>query len=215
MLLLVLMHLATGCKLVEAKMPGEPLPKEEFVLRGQTREFANVLSTTVQHAANSIASQTNDPAIRTHCVQWKIGAVSAIRAATLRSSPKLALLDAWAFCRQMNDISTKALVPASWTVSDHRRDEQPGPRTTFHQTARTLLSGSEFSRMDKFLGEYVARYPLQEISFDREPVVPRWEDFEEKPSRIPPAGTDAEALSDFADRSRCSGNKFRTKSDGA
>ena len=78
--LLVLMHVATGCKLVELKMPGEPLPKDEFALRGQTREFAKVLSATVQHVADSIASQTDDPAIRTHCVQWKIGAVSAIRA---------------------------------------------------------------------------------------------------------------------------------------
>ncbi|MGO8929327.1 MAG: hypothetical protein ACLQU3_20875 [Limisphaerales bacterium] len=200
-LLLVLMHLATGCKLVELKMPGEPLPKEEFALRGQTREFANVLSTTVQHVADSIASQTNDPAIRTHCVQWKIGAVSAIRAATLRSSPKLALLDAWAFCRQMDeylDQGAGAHLFGPFQTMAVTNSQALERRLT--ETARTLLSGSEYSKMDKFLAEYVARFPVQEISFDREPVVPHWEDFEEKPSRIPPAGTDAEALSDVADR---------------
>jgi hypothetical protein len=68
------------------------------------------------------------------------------------------------------------------------------------QTARTLLSGAEFSQMDKFLQEYVARFPVQTVSFDREPVVPRWEKLQEKPIGIPPAGTSSEALSDVADR---------------
>jgi hypothetical protein len=54
--------------------------------------------------------------------------------------------------------------------------------------------------MDKFLGEYVARFPVKTLAFDREPVAARWEDFEEKPAQMPPAGTGSEALSDVADR---------------
>lgn len=200
-LLLVLLHLATGCKLVEFKMPGEPLPKEDFVLRGQTREFANALSATVQHVADSIASQTDDPAIRTHCVQWKIGAESSIRSATLRSSPKLALVDAWAFCRQMTqylDQGAGAHLFGPFQMMALTNSQALERRLA--ETARTLLSGSEFSRMDKFLAEYVAGFPLRTISFEREPVAPRWEDFEQKPSKMPPAGTTSEALSDVADR---------------
>jgi len=201
LLLPVLMDLATGCKLIEVKMPGEPMPKDDFALRGQTREFAKVLSATVQHVADSIASQTNDPAIRTHCLQWKIGAVSAIRGATLRGSPKLALVDAWALCRQMDDYLGQGAGAGlfgpfqTMAVTNSQALER-----RLAQTARTLLSGSEFSKMDQFLADYVARFPLRTLSFDREPVVPRWEDFDEKPSRISPAGTGSEALSDVADR---------------
>ena len=201
MLLPVLMCLATGCKLVELKMPGVPLPKEEFALRGQTREFAHDFATTVEQVADSIGSHTDDPAIRTHCVQWKIGAVSAIRAATLRSSPKLALLDAWAFCRQVDEYLDQGAGAGlfgpfqTMAVTNSQALER-----RLAQTGRTLLSEAEFSRMDKFLGEYVARFPLQALAFDREPVVSHWEDFEGKPSPIPPAGTGSEALSDVAER---------------
>ena len=177
------------------------MPKEEFVLRGQTREFAKVVSATVQHVADAIATQTDDPEIRTHCVQWKIGAVSGIRAATLRSSPNLALLDAWAFCRQMDeylDQGAGAHLFGPFQTMALTNSQALEQRLT--QTARTLLPRSEFSRMDKFLDHYVARFPVQKISFDRVPVVPLWEDFEGKPPRIPPAGTGSEALSDVADR---------------
>ena len=201
LLVLVCVYLATGCKLVEIKMPGEPLPKEQFALRGQTREFAKVLCATVQHVADSIASQTNDPAIRTHCVEWKIGAVSAIRAATLRSSPDLALVDAWAFCRQMDDFLDHGAGAGlfgpfqSMAVTNSQALERH-----LAQTARTLLPGAEFAKMDKFLAEYVARFPLRTLAFDREPVVPRWVDFEAKPPHMLPVGTTSEALSDVADR---------------
>ncbi len=198
---LAIAALGTGCKLVELKMPGEPMPKADFALRGQTREFANMLSATVQHVADSITRQTGDAAIRTHCAQWKIGAVSTIRTATLRSTPKLALLDAWAFCRQMTQYldqggGSRLFGPFQvMAVTNAQALEQ---RLT--QTARTILSASEFSRMDKFLADYVAQFPVQNLSFDREPVVARWEDFEGKLSPIPPAGTSSEALSDFAER---------------
>jgi len=199
--LLVLMHLATGCKLVELKMPGEPMPKEEFALRGQTREFAKLLSTTVERAADSIAAQTEDPAIRTHCAQWKIGAVGSIRAATLRGSPKLALVDAWAFCRQMEEFLDQGAGGRlfgpfqSVAVTNSQALEQRLART-----ARALLPAAEFAKMDAFLADYVARFPVQTLAFEREPVAPRWEDAEEKPVRTPPAGTGSEALSDVADR---------------
>lgn len=80
-------------------MPGEPMPKEEFALRGQTRELGAVLSTMVQRAADDIASKTQDDAIRRRCVEWKIGVAAVVRNASLRSSPSLALIDIWAFTR--------------------------------------------------------------------------------------------------------------------
>ena len=205
----VVLLLATGCKLVELKMPGEPLAKQDFALRGHTREFAKLLSATVEHAADFIASQTADPAIRTHCVQWKIGAVSAVRSATMRSAPKLALLDAWAFCRQMNVFldqgeGGRLFGPfQSVALTNSQALEQ-----RLAHTARTLLSGAEYSRMESFLVQYAAQFPLRTLAFDREPVGPLWEDLEGKPSPTAPAGTGSEALSDVADRLQMLGEQL-------
>ena len=201
LLCVVLAQFVTGCKLVELKMPGEPMRKEDFALRGHTREFAGLLAATVQHVADSIARQTDDATIKKHCAEWKIGAVNAMRNATLRSTPKLALVDGWAFCRQMShylDEGAGARLFGPFQAMAVTNSQALERRLA--ATARTLLSGSEFSKMDKFLGEYVAQFPLQTISFDREPVVPRWEDFEGKPVAVPPAGTSSEAMSDLAER---------------
>lgn len=199
--ILVLLNLVTGCKLVQITMPGEPLPKGDFALRGQTRQFALDLCATVEHVADSIADQTNDTAITTHCLQWKIGAVGAIRSAALHASPRLALLDSWAFCRQMQLYLDQG---AGSNLFGPYRDlavtNTQALERRLAQLAHTHLTGSEFSKMDAFLADYVARFPMQTISFDREPVVPLWERAQDKPTGIPPAGTTSEALTDVADR---------------
>ena len=194
-------QLVTGCKLVELKMPGDPMPKEDYAMRGQTREFANLLAGTIQHVSDSIARQTDDQKIRSHCVQWKIGAISAVRGAVLRSAPKMALLDAWAFCRQMTQYvegGVGANLFGPWQPVVITNSQALERRLA--ETARTLLSNSEFKKMDEFLAEHVRLFPVQTLAFDRESVVARWEDLDGKLPPIPPAGTTSEALSDVADR---------------
>ncbi len=206
---LVVLECAPGCKLVELKMPGEPLPKADFALRGQTREFAKILAGTVEQVADAIARETNDPAIRAHCLEWKIGAVNSIRTATLRSSPKLALVDAWAFCRQMDDFLDHG--PGANLFGPYQSMALTNSQALEHrlaQTARTLLSGSDFAELDLFLDGYVTNYPLRTIAFNREPVVPRWEDYVGKPFHNPPAGTGSEALSDVAERLQMLGEQI-------
>lgn len=66
--------------------------------------------------------------------------------------------------------------------------------------ARDLVPSSQLSKMESFMKDYVANFPLRAISFEREPVAARWEDFTGKPPSIVPAGTTSEALSDFGDR---------------
>ena len=207
--LLLLLAAVPGCKLVELKMPGEPLSKEDFALRGQTREFAKLLAGTVQLTADAIAAQSTDPAVRTRCVEWKIGAMNAVRSATLRSSPKLALVDAWALCRQMDDF----LAPGGAGATLF--GPQQGMALTNSQaleqrlagTARLLLSSSEYRHLDKFLTGFVAQYPLRSLAFNREPVVTHWEDFAGKATVNPPAGTGSEALSDVAERLQIMGEQ--------
>ena len=191
----------SGCKLVELKMPGEPMAKEDFALRTQTREFANILSATVQRAADEIARDSEDPEIRTRSMQWKIGAASTIRSATLRSSPTLAIVDSWAFCRQMNQFFENGA--GTNLFGSHQAlavTQSQALETRLAKIARTWVPSSQLSKMETFLTEYVSSFPLRTISFEREPVAARWEDFQGKPVSIVPAGTTSEALSDFSDR---------------
>ncbi len=199
---LLVMAAVSGCKLVELKMPGEPMSKEDFALRGQTREFAGILTATVRQTADEIARNARTEEVRAHAIEWKIGAAGAIRAATLRSTPSIALLDAWAFCRQMNQFLGQGGA-GSGLFGEHQSmaiTNAQGLERRIGGIADKLLSTSELKRMEEFLGAYVEKYPLRSISFERESVAARWEDFQKKPNPVAPAGTSSEALSDLAER---------------
>lgn len=200
-LLLSLGLMLSGCKLVELKMPGEPMSKTDFALRTQTREFAGLVSSTVQQASDIIALESKDPALKLKSVQWKIGAASSIRSATLRTAPNLALVDAWAFSRQMSEFFDKgpgaqffgAYQSLAVTNSHFLEDR-------IDKIAKTLLTDAQYSKMREFVAHYATEFPLRTIAFEREPVIAKWEDFTGAPPPSVPAGTTSEALADFSDR---------------
>lgn len=198
---LLLCLLSSGCKLLTIKMPGEPLSKQDAGLRSQTREFAGILSATVQQTANEAERGTEDPVMKARLVMWKVGCVSGVRKATLRSTPVLALVDTWAFCRQMNGFLTQG--PGKDLFGDHQATfvtNAVALEARVAGIARQYLSSSELQRMNGFLDGYVQQFPLKDLSLEREPVAARWEDFQG--ASLPPtaAGTTSEALTDFADR---------------
>lgn len=191
----------TGCKLVELKMPGEPMSREDFVLRSQTREFASIFSATLQHTADEVARVSPDPDVKRRAVLWKIGAISSLRGAALRSTPSLALVDSWAFCLQMSAYLE------SGSGSNLFQLHQPmavktsqGLERRLAGIAKAVLSTSRYDQMEKFVQQYAAAHPIPTLAFERDPVAPLWEEFLGRPLDIVPAGTSSEAMADVADR---------------
>lgn len=200
--------LGSGCKLLTIKMPGEPMTKTDLALRTQTREFAQVYAAAVQQVADQVLEQATDPSLKTRSVLWKIGCVSNVRKATLRTTPSLALVDTWGFCRQMNEFLSQGAGRdlfgghQSLLLTNCQSLER-----RIGNIARTLLPTSEAHRMDQFLAGYVQEFPLKSLSLEREPVTARWEDARGAATVAPPAGTTSEALTDFADRLQAIGQQ--------
>lgn len=200
--------LGSGCKLLTIKMPGEPMSKTDLALRTQTREFAQVFAGTVQQVADEVHERAADPSVKTHSVLFKIGCVSNMRKATLRTTPSLALVDTWGFCRQLNQFLGQG-------AGRHLFGDQQSLLMTNVQAleqrigaiARNLLPTAEAERMDQFLAGYVQEFPLKNLSLEREPVTARWEDVRGAAPVAPPAGTTSEALTDFADRLQAIGQQ--------
>ncbi len=191
----------SGCKLLTVKMPGEPLSRKDAQIRSQTREFAGVLSATVQQVSDAVEGQVDDPVLKARCVMWKVGCVSGVRKATLRSTPVLALVDTWALCRQMNDFLTRG--PGLELFGNHQASfltNAHALEVRISGIARNSLATADWQQMNSFVEAYAREYPLQNLSLEREPVAARWEDFQGSAMVATPAGTTSEALVDFADR---------------
>ena len=192
--------LLPGCKLVEIKVPGEPLSKRDHALRFETRAFALDFAASIQVCADEIARQHPDPQAAIDVVRWKIGAIGAVRQAAFHPSPTAALVDTWTFCRQMREFFDHeagarffgAAHPIALTnaLAQEQRIEA---------IAGILLSSSEWKRMKTFVAEEARAFPLRDLAFERENAKARWEQAAGR-TNVPPTGTTADALSDLSDR---------------
>jgi hypothetical protein len=190
----------TSCKLLVLRMPGEPLPKADLHLRHQTREFTTEFSTAVQQAADTIARSTTNRPIQELTIRWKIGAIAAIRQATLRTSPQLALLDAWVLCRQMTNFLQQGagqniFGPAQGVALTNAIALE----ARIAAIARSAAAVSDRRKMESFLKEYVPANPLKDLRFERLPLTAEWEAYAGD-ARPTPVGTGSEALADLAER---------------
>jgi len=72
-----------------------------FDIRARLNNFAILLSTSIENAADSIAASTSDPKIKENALLWKMNAIPAGYSALFLSDPLAAGLDIWAFIVQM------------------------------------------------------------------------------------------------------------------
>lgn len=194
----ILLITCNGCSLLHFNLGGDPMPEHSRILRNQTREFASVFSSRVARLADSIVARADDPKIRAEAIRWKLGATAAIHQAALRSDPMLALVDAWAVCRQMRGFfqadheefgaEQAALVKTAGELE-----------TEMSRMARRILSSDEFTRASSFVERHGTAHPLRSLAFERDSISLDWLADD---SGMPPAGVGnmAEAIADLSDR---------------
>ena len=190
----------TGCKLIELKMPGEPLSKRDLGLRAQTREYAAIAAATIEQVADRIERESTEDTTRANAMRWKISAIGSFRKATLRTTPTLSLVDAWSFSRQLTEFFDQG--PGKTAFGPFQSFALTNCQSLERRIASigaTLLSNGDAKRMRQFVEDHARTYPLKTFTFDREAVVARWQDTTGAVD-APPAGTTSEALSDLADR---------------
>lgn len=111
LVILLFSLLATGCSTVtkrssflEASVPENE--RKEFLMTPaeasiRVQGLAPVYSGVIERTADEIITGSSDPDVRRNAYLWKMNAIPASYAAIFHSDPFIALLDIWAFNRQM------------------------------------------------------------------------------------------------------------------
>jgi hypothetical protein len=190
-------------KAMDGVMSADPLPPGELRTRLQVRLAAGEFAERVELAADRIAAGSADPAVRIAALRWKIGAVSAVTASGLRQPGQHALVDTWALALQMERLF------AEGGAREAFGDQQPTAVETAGALARdiealaaSLLEPPALEAYRRLLAAHVARAPIADLEFGREPIAAAWLRVALTVGGVPGTlGTVSEVLADATDRS--------------
>jgi hypothetical protein len=140
-------------------------------LRARMHEYSVTFAAEVDLAATSIERRADDVTVRRNALLWRVRAIPEMRKACFRLEPISALVDAWIFARQMDQLFRQGggasafgtFQPDAIAVS-RRLVEQL--RAIGGSIAVSAETRDEFER--KFIDPWLADHPLQDITFVRE-----------------------------------------------
>jgi hypothetical protein len=175
-------------------------------LKGHLQEYSVTFAADVDLAADAIARQTTDPAVRRNALVWRLRAIPEMRKACFRPGPLVGLLDAWILARQMDQLFTTgagkdafgALQPEAVKVS-HRAVEAMrdiATSITVSPDARTELERN-------LVDPWTAGHPLEDLTFARESPIARFAEL--APGRgdvFQSVGTMEDLVSDLTQQAR-------------
>lgn len=118
LIMYVFMVSFTSCSLFKVSVSsGEPLPKEDAQLRILTRGFYDTFQKQAVTIADSIVNTSNTFHVRAQAIRWKMQTTRAVASAALESSPELAAVELWIFCKSLKSSLTNS--PDSLLFSEH------------------------------------------------------------------------------------------------
>jgi hypothetical protein len=171
-----------------------------------TRDLVTVFADRVKLAVDQVSRSTEDSEVRAAALRWQIGAIGACRRAGLRQDPREALVDVWGLCAQQRDfLATGAgstllgpgqaagVAAAEQLVADVER------------IARATMAPDVLATMARVVSDYATRYPVTDLDFNREPILPLWLEAAADNARVATVGTSPEVVQDVADRLRILG----------
>jgi len=150
--------------LLEETSPHAHLSSQK--LRTLVTDYVPRYAISVEEAADRILAETTDPAIRRNALLWKSQGISACFRAAARPDALASLMDIWALTRQSTEYFERTAGDpplGAWQVAaieTSRKLEEP-----VRQIHATLGEGVPFG--EKHVTEFVAKYPLTSLYFDR------------------------------------------------
>jgi hypothetical protein len=172
---IVVLGSLTGCSLVNIETPSEPLTRKEVNARILTHDFATRFANSVELAADSIIKEAEDFPHRVNALRWKIGAYTAIREAALRESPTVGMIGTWALCVQMQAFFQEGLGDTLFGDMHHVALEVSDElEIEIDSLVRSFTTPEEYNRAGEFVRYYAKRYPFEDLTFRREPVIRAW-----------------------------------------
>jgi hypothetical protein len=148
-------------------------------LRMRMHEYSITFAADVDLAATAIERQAADSTVRRNALLWRVRAVPEMRKACFRLEPVGALVDAWIFARQMDQLfrdgagagAFGAFQPAAVEVSRRLVQQM---REIGGSIAVSPQATIEFEH--KFIDPWLTEHPLRDITFVRESPMGRFAD---------------------------------------
>ena len=145
-------------------------------LRVRMHEYSITFAAEVDLAATSIEQRAADSTVRRNALLWRVRGIPEMRKACFRLEPISALVDAWIFARQMDQLfsggaGAGAFGPfqAEAVAVSHRLVDQM--REIGGSIAVSPEARAEFER--KVIDPWVAEHPLHDMTFVRESPIAR------------------------------------------
>lgn len=143
-------------------------------LRELVLQYATEYTQAVEHAADSMAIETNDPVTRRRLLLWKLVSARGVREAALVSEPLLGLVDVWLFAVQSRmflesppayyPLLSQAHVDAALAVV---RQQEARVRNL----AIRVTSPERVTRFEPKLLEFARAHPLEPLTMERTSVL--------------------------------------------
>ena len=146
-------------------------------LRVRMHEYSITFAAEVDLTATAIERRAADSAVRRNALLWKVRAIPEMRKACFRLEAVSALVDAWIFARQMDQLFTEGAGAGAFgtfqpeAVEVSRRLVQQ-MREIGGSIAVSPEATAEFER--KFIDPWLAEHPLRDITFVRESPIARF-----------------------------------------
>ena len=146
-------------------------------LRARMYEYSITFAAEVDLAATAIERRAADATVRRNALLWRVRAIPEMRKACFRLEPVGALIDAWVFARQMDQLFSDGagsgafatFQPEAVAVSRRLVEQmrEIGGSIAVSPEART-----EFEQ--RIVDPWLAEHPLRDITFVRESPIARF-----------------------------------------
>ena len=162
-------------------------------LRGRMHEYAITFAAAVDLAATSLERRAADSTVRRNALLWRVRGIPEMRKACFRLEPVGALVDAWVFARQMEQLfhdgagagAFGTFQPEVVAVSHRLVEEMREIGSSIAVSPETRV---EFER--RFIDPFVADHPLTDLTFVRESSIARFaEQFPARGDMLQSVGT--------------------------
>jgi len=160
----------------------EPWPEirpdfRKEALRVRMTEYAITFAADVDLAATAIDQRATDSTVRRNALLWRTRAIPEMRQACFRLEPVMALIDAWIFARQMDQLlSDGAGAGALGTFQAEAVEVSRRLVTEVREIGGSIAVSPEASAEfeHRVIDPWIAQHPLRDITFVRESPIARF-----------------------------------------
>ncbi|MHC4990049.1 MAG: hypothetical protein ACYTGC_03625 [Planctomycetota bacterium] len=173
-----------GCQGPRApgRFSGTPAVAKDFnpeAVSVELNEYTATFAASVEHAADRIAAESDDPEVRRNTVLWKLYAPPTMNVACYRYDPIAGLVDAWILARQMEELFTTGV--GQDLFGDQQEIAVDVSRALVEQiravASDVTLSPEAFEKVEQTdIEAWVHAHPLEGLTFARESSIARFAD---------------------------------------